>query len=230
MGYELLEYAAGLLEAAGLRTGEEYPALERLELTAPLAAVGLRELDVRAGEVRYSIRILSPRILGGWCCQVWAARAGAVLGGAGLACTAGEMEYLSGSDCFCVTITAAMAVRPTEEGWTAGERWQILCGGTQQEGVESFLAVQDRQRHLVGTQWQSKPIAVAPGKGGWTLELVQVVQQEPEEITEPFELVAREDGREIRYTGCCWNEIRYEHTRRGLRLTRRGFALGRETV
>ena len=65
MGYELLEALAELLRKAGLQAGEEYPGYQQPAVDGPTAAVGLRELDAAAGLVRYSVRILSPRILGG---------------------------------------------------------------------------------------------------------------------------------------------------------------------
>lgn len=230
MGYELLEAVVGILTAAGIRAGEEYPAGERMEILSPAAAVGLRELDTDAGAARFTVRVLSPRILGGWCCQVWAARAAAALHGAGLSCSAGEMEYRSGSNCFCVTLDAEWPVVMADGAWTPGQRWQVLCGDAVQEGVASFRAVRDQGRRVVGAFCRSDPVAVTPGSGGWALELVQWVLREPADTEEPFVLTVREGTRTHRYTGCCWNEVYYEHTQRGLCLTRRGFALGREVL
>lgn len=228
MGYELLDFVTGLLKDAGFRAGEEYPAGKRIEILSPVAAVGLEELDASAGTVRFSIRIMSPRLLGGWCCQVWAARASACLTGAGMRCTGSEMDFLSGSNCFCVKLTAVLPVISGPTGWTAGNRWQVFCGEQEQTGVESFRADRDLGRRLVGAHGQGGAVAVSPGSGGWKLELVQWVDRIPEELPEPFTLTVREQGRQIRYTGCCWNGERTEYTQQGARLTRSGFALGRE--
>ena len=228
MGYELLEALAELLRQAGLQAGEEYPGYQQPEVDAPTAAVGLRELDVPAGVVRYHVRILSPRILGGWCCQVWAARAAEALSRAGMTCQAREMEYLSGSDCFCITMTAAQAVISGPEGWTPGTGLKILCEGEAVPGVVSFTARRDRGRRLIGAFCQSEPVGITSGRDGWQLELVQQGDQELEVVSEPFVLTVRDRNREWVYTGCCWNEERYEHTGQGLRLIRRGFALARE--
>ena len=228
MGYELLDHVTGLLNGAGLRAGEEYPAGKRMEVLSPVAAVGLEALDAAAGTVRFSVRVLSPRLLGGWCCQVWAARVSEALTGAGMTCTAGEMDFLSGSDCFCVKLTAVLAVVSGPSGWTAGGRWQVFCGDAEQMGVESFRADRDLGRRLVGAHGQSGAVAVSPGSGGWTLELVQWADRLPEELPEPFTLTVREQGRQVQYTGCCWNGELVEYTQGGARLTRRGFALERE--
>lgn len=228
MGYELLEYVSDVLQAAGIPTGEAYPGLQQPEVDKPTAALSLRELDASAGLARFRVQLLSPRILGGWCCQVWAARAVQALTDTGMTCTTEEMEYASGSDCFCTAVTASMAVVSGADGWIPGQRWAVSCGEELQEGVEAFSSVQDRQRRLVGAHWAQAPVTVTPGRGGWTLELIQQVNGEPTEVPEPFVLTVREGDRVHRYTGCCWNEVRCDYTGRGLRLTRRGFALERE--
>lgn len=228
MGYELLETVTALLNGAGLRAGEEYPAGERMEILRPAAAVGLRELDQEQGIAVFTVRILSPRMLGGWCCQVWAARAAAVLHDAGMVCRTGLMEYGSSGDCFCVVLTARWPVIRQGERWMPVENRQIWIGEILQEGVASFRAVRDRERRLLGAFCRSTPVAVTSGKDGWTIELVQHSAGEPEETAEPFVLTIREGGKQIRYTGCCWNETVWDHDREGVRLTRRGFALGRE--
>lgn len=230
MGYELLESVLELLWSAELRAGEEYPAGERIEILSPVAAVGLRELDFADGEARFTVRILSPRILGGWCCQTHAAKAGNALHGGGFAVQTGEMEYLSGSDCFCVTLTAALPVIPGEGGWQAGRSWQVFCGDAEQENVVSFRAARDQGRRLYSGFNRSEPHGVTPGAGGWTVELVQDITAEPEAVAEPFALVVRRGQTEHRYKKCCWNETELVHTQSGLRLTRRGFALSREVT
>lgn len=227
MGYELLQTLAELLRNAGLQAGEEFPGQQQPQVDAPTAAVGLRELDPTAGVASYNVRILSPRILGGWCCQIWAARAVEVLHGAGMACETAGMEYLSGGDCFCVTVTASQRVVTGPGGWTPGGELRVFCGNIEQEGVESFTAVRDQGRRLLGATGQFKAVGVTRGRDGWSLELQQRADRAPV-VLEPFILTVREGGRESRYTDCYWNEERYEHTGRGLRLIRRGFALGRE--
>lgn len=230
MSYELLETVTGLLTAAGIPAGEEYPALEQPQLESPRAAVGLRELDAGSGTARFRVKVLSPRLLGGWCCQVWGARTVRALTDGGLDCRTEEMAYHSGSDCFCVTVEALMAVVPSAADWEPGVRWQVLCSGSEQTGVVSFTANRSLQRRLVGTHWKSEPVAITSGTGGWQLELVQELAEEPVPVPEPFVLAVREGDREHRYTGCCWNETVWEYVQSGARLTRRGFALGREEV
>ena len=228
MGYELLEELAQLLRRLGLTAGEEYPGYQQPEVEKATAAVGLRELDMAAGQAHYNIRILSPRILGGWCCQIWAARVSEALHGAGMTVSTEEMEYLSGSDCFCISMTAVQSVIFGPEGWMAGTPMELRCGEEILRGVVSFTAHRDQGRRILGAFCQSEPVGISSGRDGWVLELVQQGERMPQQLPEPFTLTVREYGFKWIYTGCGWNEERYEHTGQGLRLIRRGFALGRE--
>jgi hypothetical protein len=196
--------------------------------TSPVAAVGLRELDCANAVARFAVRILSPRILGGWCCQHKAAQAAQVLHRAGMGCSAAEMEYLKGSDCFCVSLTVTRPVYEDEEGWSAGSGWQVLRDGVEEKHVRSFRAVRNQGRRLVGAFCQSEPTRVTPGAGGWQLELVQSGAAEPEEGQEPFVLTVHAGGVRERYLGCCWNETEIVLDGGGLKRIRRGFALKRE--
>ena len=230
MGYELLKALVALLRSAGISAGESYPGTGAPAVDGPQAAVGLLELDVPAGLAKYQVRVLSPRMLGGWGCQIWSARIADILNGAGMTCEAREMEYLDGLDCFCITIRADQPVSRKSDGSFAGARLQIFCGDAEQVGVESFTAVRNQGRRIQGGFFQAEGLCITPGTGGWTLELVQRTDCLPESPGEPFTLTVREGDRESRYTGCGWTEERFEHTKRGLWLIRRGFALVREEV
>lgn len=230
MGYELLKALVLLLRGEGISAGEAYPGTGAPAVDGPQAAVGLLELDVPAGLAKFQIRVLSPRHLGGWGCQVWAARVSEVLGRAGMTCEAREMEYLDGPDCFCVTILAQQRVLRRSDGSFTGVRMQVFCGGAEQTGVESLTAVRNQGRRVLGAFCQSEAVGITPGRGGWELELIQRTDRLPDGTAEPFVLTVWEGDRESRYLGCGWNEERFEHTNRGLRLIRRGFALAREEV
>lgn len=228
MVYGLLEELRELLEEAGVPAGEEYPAGERVEILSPVAAVGLRELDCANAVARFSVRILSPRILGGWCCQMKAAQAAQAFHRAGMGCSAAEMEYLKGSDCFCVSLTVSRAVHEGSDGWSAGGRWQVLRDDSEEKHVLSFRAVRNQGRRLLGAFCRSEPVGVTPGAGGWQIELVQSGGLETEEGQEPFTLTVRAGGAEQRYLDCCWNETELLLEAGGLKRIRRGFALRRE--
>ena len=230
MGYELLNAVVELLRGEGISAGEAYPGAGAPAVDGPQAAVGLMELDVPTGLAKFQVRVLSPRILGGWCCQSWAARVSEVLGRMGMACEVREMVYLDGLDCFCVEIRAEQHVIRRRDGSYAGARMQVFCGDAEQTGVESFTAARNQGRRILGAFCQSEVVGITPGRGGWELELIQRTDHLPAGTAEPFVLTVREGDRESRYLGCGWNEERFAHTRQGLRLIRRGFALSREEV
>lgn len=222
-----------ILKEAGIRAGEEYPAGEWVELRSAGAAVGLEELDCRAGTATFQVRVLSPRSLGGWSCQTAAAQAAAALEAAGFRCRTGTMAYLSGNDCFCVPVTAVMEVSFAGGTWILEPHWEFRWNETRLAGVEEFTAERNLDRRVIGAFCQGEPVGVTPGHGGWNLKLVQTIgrgSSEPEEPAEPFVLTAtQESGTEV-YSGCCWNSVTRHYTQEGLRIERRGFALSREVI
>lgn len=228
MGRELLEWAAELLSRGGIPAGEGWPGGVWVEPGEAVAAVGLRELDWVREMATVSVDILSPRRLGGWCCQLAASDAARLLHGAGFVCETGEMAYQEGSDCFRVPIRAKVHVAYENGSWTPAGDWEVLCDGVRQEGVSAFRAVRDQGRKLLGAMGQGEPVGITAGAGGWTIELVQNAAAEPEGTAEPFVLTVRRGRIAERFGGCCWNETILEYGEQGLRVTRRGFALTRE--
>ncbi len=227
MGDELIGHVLETLERAGLRAEAAYPAGRWVQATEPLAAVELHDLDFSGGQAKLTVWVLSPGTLGGLACQNAAAAAAAALYGAGMDVHMSRMEFQSRNDCFCIGLEVALAAH-FDEAWSIGDRWSITCGDTLLEGVESFRAVRDQGRRVVGAFCQSAPVAVTPGNGGWTLTLVQWVRGTEDSQTEPFALVLADGSKTITYTGCHWNREEWEHLQGGLRRTRTGFALGRE--
>ena len=145
-----------------------------------------------------------------------------------MTCSAAEMEYRKGSDCFCVSLTVSRPVYEGADGWSAGSGWQVLRDDVEEKHVRSFRAVRNQGRRLVGTFCQSTPTRVIPGAGGWQIELVQSGAAEPGEGQEPFTLTVCAGGARQRYLGCCWNETEIVLGGEGLKRIRRGFALEQE--
>lgn len=231
MGSEWLTMITEILEGAGFRAGEEYPAGRFPEITEPVAAVGLRALNCADGEAVMSVRILSPRSIGGWACQSAAAEAVAALEKAGVRCQTGKMEHEARPDWFAICITAAIPVCREGGVWVAGGGWKIFLDGKEQSWVTEFTAAQDQDRRLIGSVSQAEPTGVTPGKGGWSVCMIQQVPpegKEPAEPAEPFVLTASRGGRSHVYSGCCWNSVERYYRDDGIRVVRKGFALTRE--
>lgn len=233
MGDECLKSMLSILRSAGLRAEADYPAGGWMEITEAVAAVGLDALDCGAGKAVFTVRILSPGILGGWNCQSAAAAAAAALEGVDIRCEGSRMEYLSGCDCFCTVLRAEIDVFTDGTAWYPGRCWKYTCNGTALVGVTEFTAVQDLDRRLIGASCQGEPVGVTPGSGGWRLKIVQTMPVDMLEESapeEPFELTAARGGRAVVYSGCYWNRTTAVHTQAGLRIERQGFALSREVI
>ena len=110
---------------------------------------------------------------------------------------------------------------------------EILIDGQAVEWVTEFTGQQDQGRRLIGATYQSAPLGVTNGTGGWEIRLVQQIPWnalEADDPSEPFTLTLREESRDQTYTGCCWNSVERVHTSSGTRITRQGFALSREVT
>lgn len=200
-----------------------------MELSGPVAAVGLRDLNHQEGTAEFEVRILSPRSLGGWQCQNTAVAAAAALEEGGVRCRMEPMSYRSGCDCYEMAVIGTKQVIEREEE-TASDLFKITIGDAAVEGVTEFSAEQDRGRRLIGTLNQADPVGVTRGNGGWKLRMVQTVptggalMAEPEE---PFELALRENGLVTRFQGCCWNRVEKKLEQTGAQMVWEGFALTR---
>ena len=231
MGIEWLREIADILKSAGIRAGEVFPSGRQRDLTGPVAAVGLRNLNCREGTGEFEIRILSPRALGGWRCQSAAAEAVTALETAGMECRMEPMGYREGCDCYEMVIIGVRRVMEREETPVA-EQLRIAIGGVAVEGVTAFSAVQDRGRRLIGTLNQTNPVGITPGTGGWKLKMLQVISGVPTpEPEEPFVLTVQENGVVTSFQGCCWNSVTKVLDQKQSRVEWEGFALtGTEAV
>lgn len=218
-----------ILTSAGIRADESYPAGKRMELTGPVAAVGLRDLSCREGIAEFEIRVLSPRRMGGWECQNTAAEAVAALENGGVECRMEPMSFRQGSDCFEMIIIGRQRVMQQEET-PASALFRITIGGNAVEGVTEFSAQQDRGRRLIGSLNQTDPVGITRGTGGWKIRMVQVIPeggmrlQEPEE---PFVLQVHENGLVTSFEECGWNRVARELDQNRMKLEWEGFALVR---
>lgn len=231
MGIEWLNELVQVLASAGIRAGEAFPGGKWTELTGPVAAVGLRDLNWREGTAEFEIRILSPRALGGWKCQEAAVDAVAALEAEGMSCRMEPMAYQTGTDCFELAVIAQRYVFGETEEVPAAAGFRILIGQSEVSCVVRFSAEQDRDRRLIGTLNERTPVGITPAAGGWRIRLVQQIPpggEAPVEPEEPFDLTVIEKGLTTLFTGCCWNVVKKSLDADGVRAEWEGFALSRE--
>lgn len=232
MGIEWLNRIIALLQEAEIQAEEAFQGRGWVEITGPVAGVGLRNLDYRTGLVEFEIRILSPGKLGGWQCQSTAAEALTALEAAGLECRMQPMEYQGSIDCFQILVLAQQALLTVK---SESRRFlEVLVGETDAAYVTEFSAEQDRQRRLIGTLNQAAPVGVTRGSGGWKIRMVQEIPREGltlAEPEEPFALTVTENGLTTVYAGCCWNVVKKQMDSERTRVEWEGFALtGEETA
>lgn len=220
-----------VLILAGIRADEAYPGGKWTEVTGPVAAVSLRDLDYRERTAEFEIRVLSPRSLGGWQCQNAAAEAVAALEKAGVSCRMEPMVYQAGTDCFEMPVIGTQYVFEEEAEIVVSDAFQVLIGEETVGYVTEFAGEQDRQRRLIGSFEQQTPVGITPPTGGWAIRMVQVIPRgglvaaEPEE---PFTLTVQEEGLSTVYSGCGWNVVKKQMDQSETKLIWEGFALTRE--
>lgn len=230
MGEEWLTKITQILAKAGIASGEEYASAPAQAISQPVAAVGLRGLDWGDGKATVSVRILSPRVKGGWACQTTAAKAITALEEAHVCARMEPMEYLPGCDCFQVLIIGILQIRTEEPVEPVPRAWQITIGGILVPYATEFSEEQDLKRRMVGSIGQMLPEHVSPGCGGWEIRLVQKIPAGIAEQNfgpEPMELRVTRDTRSICYTNCFWNQTGRKFSDGTLTVELRGFALGR---
>ena len=226
MGIQWLSEIIGILRSAGIRAGQAWPGEDHVELTAPAAAVGLRNLNLREGTGTVEVRVLSPHGRGGWICQQTAAEVVTVLEENDIACGMEQMTYRSGLDCF-ETVIIGQKRLVQQEPEPVGEI-RVMLGNEQMNHVTAFSAEQDRKRRLIGSVSSGGPAGVTPGTGGWIIRMVQelpggvLTMAEP---AEPFSLTVEENGLVTEFTGCCWNRVRKACTIDGTKMDWEGYAL-----
>ena len=199
-----------------------------MELTAPAAAVGLRNLNLREGTGTVEVRVLSPHGLGGWICQQTAAEVVTVLEEHGVACDMAQMTYRSGLDCFEMVIVGEKQLVQREPEPEPAQEIRVTLGNEQMNHVTAFSAEQDRKRRLIGSVSSGVPAGVTPGTGGWSIRLVQEFPQgvlAMAEPAEPFSLTVEENGLITEFSGCCWNRVRKTCTIGGTKMEWEGYAL-----
>lgn len=231
MGIEWLNEIVEVLASAGIRAGEAYPGGKWTELDGPVAAVSLRDLDYRERTAEFEIRIVSPRILGGWQCQHIAAEAVAALEGSEITCRMEPMSYQAGTDCFEMAVIGTKYVFAAEEEIAIPDAFQVLIGEETVGYVTEFTGEQDRQRRLIGSIEQQTPVGITPPTGGWRIRMVQVIPRGglvTAEPAEPFALTVKEAGLSTVYSGCGWDVVKKQMDQSQTKLIWEGFALTRE--
>lgn len=230
MGTQWLTQIADALAEAGFRTEQAYPGGFRMEISETVAAVGLRDLDYRAGMAEFEVRILSPGRLGGWNCQSGAAKALTALEELGLNCKMEPMAFRRECGCFEICVRGKWAVlEPRTETRPAFPKLRI--NNEYVSGVAEFTAEQDGGRELIGSAGTAQPVGITAPRGGWKIRMVQVIPpgQAPDpQPEEPFVLDIRESGRLTAYTDCGWNRVVTSRTPVRTQVAWEGFALRRE--
>lgn len=228
MGEQFLNDVLAALRNGGWRAEAGYPGTGTAAPETPVAAVNFSRFNAREQEAEVTVSVLVPGKQGLALCQRLAAQAGSMLAAVGGDWGFDGWSYDGRLDCFRVDLKGNTRIAAER-----GKNYEVLIGETVQDWVTKFSAKKDMQRRIYRPHGQPEPAGVTAGKSGWCVELVQLLpfgSVEPEETADGFVLTVRSEEAGMKYLGCCWSEYESSQCADGIRVLRRGFALGREAV
>lgn len=128
MGQLILSNVVQALCDAGINAERAYPARKLAAITEPVAAVSLKQAQLRGQTLTALVRILSPVELGGAVCEETALTAGEALTELGGDCSVEECRLEGRTGLFCVDITVQFQT----------EKPMVKLNGMPLQYVEAF--------------------------------------------------------------------------------------------
>lgn len=233
MGNSILDLVLRHLREDGFTVCGAYPGQMLPQITDPVAAVHIEQVDRAKLTVTLEITLLYPARLGGSACELEALQITESLRNTGAVCVQKGCTYDGASQLYMVSILA------TYTGVTETSACKIWPGFYCHMNThylryaQSFTTERTTDVAAVYSLETASPSAFSQGKTLWSLELVENIPVGEEEIAAPeedFQLrVVTEDGTEI-FTGCHWTSVRRQRSKDGLYRVCKGYALKREVA
>lgn len=196
------------LADAGIPTERAFPARKLAMITEPVAAVSLKQAQMRGQTLTVQVRILSPAELGAATCEETALAAGETLTELGGDCTVEECRFDGRTGMFSVDITAQFLT----------EIPKVKLNGTLLQYVEAFTCWRTVDEDAGVTELD---------QAKWYFRLEEFFPagvDEEEEPEEPFELMHISAIGSETYCSCKWTYQRRVWGSTGIRQIRLGAA------
>ena len=141
----IMESVAIVLRNAGYRTGESSPGRIMPEITEPVLAVSLEQVDTDKQMIRISVTVVSPLELGARVCEDNALQVCRLLTSTGADCRLEPCKLNPKTEVFWAPVIATYQGNILDEEWSAGNLCQIKFGsGYYLHTILSYSAWQDR--------------------------------------------------------------------------------------
>ncbi len=186
MGKLILENVIQALKAGGIPTDSAMPAGRIPHITEPVAAVSLKEMDMRKQKATVLVTILAPASLGGTVCEETALDAASILAGLGGKVLVDQCGFDSSTGLFTEEITAQF--------WSYIPK--IRVNDEPMLHVISFKSWREKVDET--TSWNLLP---------WYFEIKDFVPQGETEDPYPsknFQLVHTTEGGTETFVNCNW--------------------------
>ena len=213
----IIDTVIAALETAEIPVVGGYPGEMLPELSQPMAAVNLKNLDYTARCATVLVTVLVPMGFGGGACEEEAIRVGKILEALGGACVQEACRFNGYGDAYSVDVMGTFYGEAVLAEWETESDFTVKIGQTEITNAVGFRAEQ----------------VVDPSTGtpandaAWTFRLEERFRRgdhpKPSPV-EPFTLTVRRSGSTELYTECKWTSVQLENTTTGLRQIRQGVA------
>lgn len=231
MGNSILELVLRHLGDDGFTVCAAYPGQMFPQITEPVAAVHIQQVDRANLTVTLEISLLYPGKLGGSACELEALRITESLRTTGAVCVQKGCSYDGASQLYTVAILA------TYTGVTETADCKIWPGFYCHQNTDwlqyatSFTTERTTEVRIAYGGASGEVLALSDGKTLWNLELVENIPVGGEEIPAPegeFSLRIVTDPVTEVFTGCRWTSVKRQRRKEGLYRVCKGYAQNRE--
>ena len=233
MGISILEKVLQRLRQARFNATPAFPGQKYPQITEPVAAVHIEQVDRASMTVTLEVNIICPASYGGTACEVEALRATETLQWDGAVCIQNGCTYDGASQVYMVAILATYTGVTEADSYTMGPGFEVYINDTYYRFAVAFTEEESREHRAEFEMGEIAPIGISLGSSVWEITLEELILPGSPEYAEPrgpFELrVEREAGIET-YYHCRWLSIRREMTRNGLRRVCKGISMLKEVT
>lgn len=213
MGQLILENTVTALSDAGIPARRGYPSDTMPVITQPVAAVSLKQAQLRGQTLTVLVRILSPGTLGASACEEAALAAGEVMTGLGGECAVSQCSFDGRTGLFSSDVTTQFLT----------EVPVVKINGTQRKYVEAFTCWRTVDEDAGITELDDAP---------WYFRLEEFFPADVEtedEPEEPFLLTHSSITGTEMFRSCRWTYQRRIWGSTGIRQIRLGSSKGMVT-
>ena len=202
-----------MLSGAGYRTGEASPGRIMPEITEPVIALKLEQMDTAKHMAKVRVTVVCPLALGAGACEDEAMKVCKLLWNVGLSCQLQPYTIDTKTELILLPIITTLYGNLLSNDWRLGEDCTVCFDGEPLERTRSFTA------------WrESAGGGVANSR--WRFRVEEEMYEIDDEVVpiEPFDLTVRYSGCEETYDGCMLTLQKREFTDSGIILIWEGLA------